>query len=559
MDNADILIIGGGAAGAVLAARLSENPSLRVALVEAGQDTPPGKVPEDVADAFPSSYANVDYFWPGLTATVRPGTAPRSFPQARVMGGGSNVMGMWAIRGLAADYDGWASAGAVGWSWSDVLPYFKKVERDVDFQNDDHGTDGPLTITRVAEQDWPGFTRTLAEAANRKQIRTLPDLNGTEEDGVFAIPLTIDTDNTRVSSASAYLTDAVRRRPNLRILTKTEVRTLAFQGRKIIGAHIRRADGTVSLMRAGEVVVSAGGIHSPALLQRSGIGNARDLSACAINVVADLPGVGANLQNHFFTHFGAIIRPGARQSPALRRYGMVGMRLSSGIGEAPPGDLFIGFVARSGRASTGNRIGMLIAALYAAFSRGSVALDPSDPQGFPRVDFNAFGDPRDAERLLHGARVVRDLLSDEAARSVIHESFVMPQNLPVRMFNKPGIGSTAVTTAAAAVLGLNAAARKAAIRMMIGPGRLLSEIESDERFAELVLGAALPMFHVAGTCAIGSVVDSEARVIGVEGLRVVDASIMPTVPRANTNLPTVMVAEKCAAHIAAARRGGSRR
>jgi 5-(hydroxymethyl)furfural/furfural oxidase len=135
----------------------------------------------------------------------------------------------------------------------------------------------------------------------------------------------------------------------------------------------------------------------------------------------------------------------------------------------------------------------------------------------------------------------------------------MPQNLPVRMFNKPGIGSTLVTTAAAAVLGLNAAARKAAIRMMIGPGRLLSEIDSDERFAELVLGAALPMFHVAGTCAIGSVVDSEARVIGVEGLRVVDASIMPVLPRANTNLPTVMVAEKCAAHIAAARRGGGRR
>jgi 5-(hydroxymethyl)furfural/furfural oxidase len=307
-------------------------------------------------------------------------------------------------------------------------------------------------------------------------------------------------------------------------------------------------------MRAGEVVVSAGALHSPVLLQRSGIGNARDLSACAINVVADLPGVGANLQNHFFTHFGTVIRPGARQSPALRRYGMVGMRLSSGIGDAPPGDLFIGFVARSGRASTGNRIGMLVACLYSAFSRGSVALDPTDPHGFPRVDFNAFGDARDAERLLHGARVVRDLLEDEATRAVTYESFVMPQNLPVRMFNKPGIGSTAVTTAAAAVLGLNAAARRAAIRMMIGPGRLLSEIESDERFAELVLSAALPMFHVAGTCAIGSVVDSEARVIGVEGLRVVDASIMPALPRANTNLPTVMVAEKCAAHIAAARR-----
>jgi 5-(hydroxymethyl)furfural/furfural oxidase len=554
MDNADILIIGGGAAGAVLAARLSENPSLRVALVEAGKDTPPGHVPEDVADSFPSSYANLDYFWNGLSATVRPGTASRPYPQARIMGGGSNVMGMWALRGLAADYDGWADAGAVGWSWTDVLPYFKRVERDVDFPNADHGTDGPLTITRVAEKDWPVFTRTLAEAAGRKQIRALPDLNATEEDGVFPIPLTIDSNNIRVSSASAYLTDAVRRRPNLLILPKTEVRTLAFHGRKIIGAHIRREDGTVSLVRAREVVVAAGAINSPALLQRSGIGSARDLSACAINVVADLPRVGANLQNHFFSHFGTVVRPGARQSPALRRYGMVGVRLSSGVGDAPPGDLFIGFVARSGRTSTGNRIGMVIACLYSACSRGSVALDPADPHGFPRVDFNAFGDPRDRERLLHGARVARDLLEDEATRAVTYESFVLPQNLPVRMFNKPGMASGALTAAAAAVLGINAAARKAALRMMIGPGRLLSEIDNDARFDELVLSSALPMFHVAGTCAIGSVVDSEARVIGVEGLRVVDASIMPTLPRANTNLPTVMVAEKCAAHIAAAHR-----
>lgn len=555
MDDTDILIIGGGAAGAVLASRLSENPDLRVTLVEAGRDTPPGAVPGDVADAFPSSYANVDYFWPDLKAVVRPNTAPRPYPQPRIMGGGSSVMGMWALRGLAADYDRWKAEGAVGWGWSDVRPYFKKLERDLDFYDDDHGNDGPVTIGRIKPEAWPPFSRRLAEAAGRRQMRTLADFNAAQEDGVSAIPLAIDN-NVRVTSASAYLTDAVRRRTNLDIRDLTEVSRLAFDGNRTIGAHLHRADGEVSLLRATETVVSVGGIHSPALLQRSGVGNGSDLSAAGIAVVADLPAVGRNLQNHFYVHFGSIVRPGARQSESERRYGMAGVRLSSGIGDAPPSDLFLGFIARSSARHTGNRIGMVASALYSAFSRGTVTLDPADPQGPPQVDFNALGDPRDAERLLYAARTTRDFLLDDSVRAVTHESFVIPQNLPIRLFSKPGLTSAIIGTAMAAVLGLNAAARKAALRTMIGPGRVLTEIGSEDAFAEVVLSSVLPMFHVSGTCAIGKVVDSEARVHGVDGLRVVDASIMPVLPRANSNITTIMIAEKCAAHIAAARRRG---
>jgi len=549
MDNTDILIVGAGAAGAVLAARLSENPSLHVTLVEAGKDTPPDNVPDDIADPFPSSYANPEYFWSDVKATIRPNSARRPYPQARIMGGGSSVMGMWAMRGLAADYDSWASAGAVGWSWSDVLPYFKRLERDVDFPNDNHGTNGPVTIGRIAESDWPVIVKTLADAAGKKQLRILPDPSASDEDGVFAIPHSINQE-TRVTSASAYLSDAVRGRENLKILEMTEVRTLAFQNKKVIGAHIRRADGNVSLLRASEIVVAAGGLHSPALLQRSGVGNGRDLSACGIDVVTDLPDVGKNLQNHFYAHFGTVIRPSARQDPALRRYGTVGLRLSSGIGEAPPADIFLGLIGRSGRGSTGNRIGMIASCLYSAYSRGTVELDPSDPYGSPQVDFNALSDPRDVDRFLCAARFTRDLLQDDATRAVTYESFVIPQNLPVRMLNKPGVTSTLLGAAAAAVFGMNAATRKAALRMMIGPGRFLSDINSEDAFAEILLSSVLPMFHVSGTCAIGSVVDSAAKVIGVEGLRVVDASIMPTLPRANSNIPTTMIAEKCADHIA---------
>jgi choline dehydrogenase-like flavoprotein len=554
MDDTDILIIGGGAAGAVLASRLSEDRSLRVTLVEAGQDTPPGAVPADVADAFPSSYANTDYFWPDLKAVVRPDTAPRPYPQARIMGGGSSVMGMWALRGLAADYDRWAAEGAVGWSWSDVLPHFKRLERDLDFATADHGADGPVTIGRVARDAWPPFTSRLADAAALRQMRALPDFNAAQDDGVSAIPLSIEND-VRVTSASAYLTEAVRRRGNLDIRAGCEVSRLAFDGKRVVGAHVRRTDGHVFLLPAKETVVSAGGIHSPTLLQRSGVGDGRKLSACGIEVVADLPQVGDNLQNHFYVHFGSIVRRGGRQPVAERRYGMAGVRLSSGIDDAPPADLFLGFIARSSARSTGNRIGMVASCLYSAFSRGTVTLDPTDPQGSPLVDFNALGDPRDAERLLHAARMTRALLLDDGVRAVTHESFVIPQNLPIRLFSRPGLASAIVSTGMAAVLGMNAAARRTALRAMIGPGRVLSEIDGDDAFAEVVLSSVLPMFHVSGTCAIGSVVDSEARVLGVDGLRVVDASIMPVLPRANSNITTIMIAEKCAAHIGEALRG----
>lgn len=543
----DVVIVGGGAAGCVLASRLTEDPSLRVLLIEAGQDTPPGGVPDDVEDVFPRSYANPAYFWP-LTAIPRPGQPRVTFPQARIVGGGSSVMGMWAPRGLPADYDAWTAAGASGWSFKDLLPYFKKLEADRDFPHGAHGSDGPIPITRRPRSSWPPFTEALAKAAESRGVEFLPDLNESDQNGLFELPFSNDG-KSRFSSAQAYLTMEVRKRSNLTILAKTEVTRLRIVGRRAVGVVIRMATGEYHNVAAKHVIVAAGAIFSPTLLLKSGIGPAAHLSSVGIVPIVDSPDVGRNLQNHPYVHLGAVVRPGARHNPAMRSYVLGCIRISSKVEGAPPSDLFLGLMSRSGPRPRDIGLGMVAVALYSPFSRGRVSL--SDKNGTPKLELGLLEDSRDRARIVAGARIARELITDPLVRSVTHETFVLPAKLPIKLLNKPGLKSNLFSISLASALGTAGPIRRFVLNRGMGRGRLLDEIKNDAAFEELIISSTTSMAHPAGTCALGKVVDSSTAVIGMEGLFVADASIMPKVPRANTNIATVALAEKAAVEIRA--------
>src|SRR5581483_2104469 len=384
---------------------------------------------------FPSSSLNTSYFWPGLTAERSAGMPARPYVQARLMGGGSSVMGLWALRGMPSDYDGWAASGATGWSWSDVLPVFRRLENDAD-RDRSQAAAGTYPIRRLPREEWPGLVRAVEGEAARRGLRFVDDINERPGDGFFAMPLSQDAEG-RASSARCYLNPSVRRRGNLEILTEAMVTGIRFDGNRACGVTVMRGGETRDI-DAREVIVSAGAIHSPAMLLRAGIGPAAAFAALGITPRADRAGVGRNLQNHPYLHFGLTLPPRSRLSRELRRFAIAGLRLSSGLEGCPPGDLLLFMIGRVSGRDYGCDLAMFGAGLYSPYSRGQVTLVSPQADVEPRVEFRMFDDPRDAPRMRKAARTIESLLHTEAVAAAYNDAFLLPPVMSLQQFNRTG-------------------------------------------------------------------------------------------------------------------------
>lgn len=553
--NFDYIIVGGGSAGCVMANRLSARSATRVLLLEAGQDAPPGQEPTDILDVYPSSYYNKSYMWPALKVhwRERHNSPATGFDQGRIIGGGSSVMGMVALRGTPDDYDEWERLGASGWGWDGVLPYFRRLEHDLDFSGDLHGDAGPTPVRRVTRDDWTPVARGAHAYAEARQMPLVADMNGDFRDGYCSLPMS-NTAERRASAAICYLDAAVRARANLTIVTRATVTKLLFDGPRATGVAAT-IDGQSQEFGAREIVLCAGALYTPAMLLRAGIGPADDLRALGIDVRADLRGVGRNLQNHPVLYIGAHLRPAARQPASLRTLQVTCFRLSSHLRDCPPTDLFIHLQSKSSWNALGEQIANFGPVLWKPFSRGRVSLTPAQ---HPLVECNFVSDERDLARLKLGFRWTADLLASEAMRDLCGQPFPVRFTDRLRRLNQKTRANGWKASVVARLLNLSPSLSDHGLRLLTGGARSLPDLLADDaRLTEHVRHNVAGTFHVSGTARMGAradldaVTDPQGRVHGLAGLRVADASVMPTVPRGNTNLPTIMIAEKLAAAMAA--------
>ncbi|GAB3032298.1 GMC family oxidoreductase [Bowmanella dokdonensis] len=521
----DYLVIGAGSAGSALAARLSESAIHSVCLIEAGSRDSNPLIHIPMGLALLSRFRSINW---GYQTEPQKHLHHRQlyWPRGKTLGGSSSINAMCYIRGARQDYDHWETLGATGWDWDSVLPYFKKAEDQQQGADDWHGVGGPLSVSQLRYLN--PLSEAFVEAGQQSGLKKLADFNLDDREGVGAYQVT-QKEGQRCSAARAYLSEA-RGRANLTLRTAGHVTRVLFDGQRAVGVELLTKQGKQSLYAKKEVLLCAGAINTPQLLMLSGIGPAGHLQEVGLPVLADLPGVGQNLQDHldaivqcqsrkaagYGVAFGAIpdYLKGAWQY-LRNRSGMVSSNIAetggfarSSLADDLP-DLQFHFIPAilqdHGRTLVhGYGYGLHVCCLYPK-SRGQIRLASADPTAAPLIDPNYLDNAYDRQVMLDGVKLAREILAAPAF-SAYQSRELLPGN----------------------------------------------EIRSDEDLLDFIRAKSETIYHPVGTCRMGTpqdsmaVVDASLRVRGVEGLRVVDASVMPTLIGGNTNAPVIMIAEKAA-------------
>ncbi len=510
-EGYDYVIVGAGSAGCVLAARLTEDADVRVAVLEAGgEDTQPEiKIPA----AFPALFkSSLDW---DLEGEPEPGLDNRRLylPRGRMLGGCSSINAMIYIRGNRADYDGWAAAGCDGWSYDDVLPYFRRSEDNERGEDAYHGAGGPMSVSD--SRSMHALVDTMLEAAREAGHEENPDFNGARQEGVGRFQLT-QRDGLRWSTADAFLRPAAQR-PNLEVIPRAMALRILFEGRRAVGVEVAH-DGKVEQLRAErEVILAAGAYQSPVLLMVSGIGPEDQLAPFGIEIRETLP-VGIGLQDHcmaqinYLTDEPSLFMAAADPEHLALLEAEGRGPLTSNIPEAAgffrtrPGleapDVEFHFAPSmffdEGLAAPADHGYCFGPVVIAPTSRGRVMLRTPLPDSKPRVLCNFLTTDEDRQSMLAGMRMALAIAEQSALKAIERAPFSVPES------------------------------------------------DSDEDLMAFIKRVSQTVYHATSSCAMGSVVDSQLRVFGFDGLRIVDASVMPTVTRGNTNAPVMMVAERAA-------------